>query len=141
MYEIVKHSHSGLRWIILALALVVIIKSFVGWFGKKEFTKLDNILSASFAGFIHLQLLLGLTLYFFLSPVTKAAFSDFGAAMGNAPMRYFAVEHIAVMIIGVILVTIGRSKSKRKNTDTDKFKTQAIFYTIALVIMLSRIPW
>lgn len=141
MYEIIKHSHSGIRWIILALALIVIIKSFIGWFGNKQYAKLDNILSASFVGFVNLQALLGLLLYFFLSPITKAALGDFGMAMKNPALRYFAVEHIAVMIIGLALLSIGRAKSKKKTIDVDKFKTQAIFYTIGIVIMLSRIPW
>ena len=61
--------------------------------------------------------------------------------MKDAGIRYWAVEHIFMMVVGVIIAQIGRSKAKKKTTSIDKFKTQAIFFTIAFVLILSRIPW
>ena len=141
MYDIVLTIHSWIRWIILLLFLVVIVRSFLGWKGNKNYAKSDNAMSAALIGSLHLQLLLGLVLYFFLSPLTQTAFQDFGAAMKNAALRYWAVEHILAMIIGVVIAQIGRSKSKRQNSDSHKFKTTFIFYLIALIIILSRIPF
>jgi putative Ca2+/H+ antiporter (TMEM165/GDT1 family) len=88
-----------------------------------------------------LQLLSGLILYFFLSPITKLAMSDFGAAMKDAGLRFYAVEHISMMLIAVVLVHIGRAKSKKAKTDSGKFKIATIFFLIALVLMLAAIPW
>jgi Ca2+/Na+ antiporter len=88
-----------------------------------------------------IQLLTGLTLYFFLSPITKIVFSDFGAAMKDSELRFYAVEHFFMMLIAVVLVHIGRAKSKKNKIDRKKFKTAFIFYFIALVIMLAAIPW
>jgi len=102
---------------------------------------LDNILSASFVGTIFLQVLIGLTLYVFLSPITETSFNDFGAAMKDSNLRYWAVEHILAMVIGTILAQIGRSKSKKSENAKAKFKLQAIFYTLAILIMLSSIPF
>jgi len=82
-----------------------------------------------------------LVLYFFLSPVTKLAMSDFGAAMKNSDLRFYAVEHFAMMLIAVVLVHIGRAKSKKAKTDSAKFKTATIFFLIAMVVMLAAIPW
>ncbi len=141
MYDIFLLLHSWLRWVVLILAIIVIIKSFIGWKGNKTYGKADNALSASFMGMLHLQLLIGLILYFFLSPITQAAFADFGGAMGDASQRYWAVEHILMMIIGVVVAQIGRTKSKKATLDSNKFKTAAIFYTIAIIIILSRIPF
>jgi uncharacterized protein YacL len=141
MNEILLTTHSWLRWIILLLAVIVIIKSFIGWKGGKSYTKGDNALSAAFIGTLHLQLLLGLILYFFVSSITQGAFQDFGAAMKNAAQRYWAVEHIFAMILGVVIAQIGRTKSKKSSSDTEKFKKQAIFYLIAILIILSRIPF
>jgi hypothetical protein len=140
-YNITLHAHSGFRWLVLLLAIVLIIKSLIGLFGSGKYGKLDNILSASFVGFMHLQLLIGLILYFFLSPITTSAFDDFGAAMGNAGVRYWAVEHITVMILAIAAAQIGRSVSKKAQKDSIKFRQQAIFYTISLALMLTRIPW
>ncbi len=141
MYEIFLSLHSWIRWIVLLLALVVIAKSFAGWKGSKSYGKSDNAMSAAFIGLLHLQLLIGLVLYFFLSPITQAAFADFGAAMGEASQRYWAVEHVMMMIIGVAVAQIGRIKSKKATLDSLKFKTVAIYYTIALLLILSRIPF
>lgn len=141
MYDFLLIIHSWLRWIVLILALVVIVKSIAGWMGDKSYSKGDNGMAAGFVGTMHLQLLIGLILYVFLSPITQAAFQDFGAAMKNSGIRYWAVEHIFVMIIAIALAQVGRTLSKKAKNDTQRFKRQAIFFTTALVLMLSRIPF
>ena len=140
-YEIFLFLHSWIRWIILILGLVVIIKAYAGWFGNKPFTKGDNGLSAAFIGTLHLNLLIGLVLYFFLSPIVDSAFNDFGAAMKVSELRFWAVEHILVNIIAVIVAQVGRTKSKKAIDAVRKHKLTAIFYTIAFILLLSRIPW
>lgn len=141
MYTTLLFIHSWLRWIFLLVALIVIVKSFIGWMGNKEYAKSDNGLAASFVGIMHLQFLLGIILYIFLSPITEAAFQNFGAAMKNPAMRYWAVEHISMMIIALVIAQIGRTKAKKAVESLKKFKTQAIFFTIALILVLSRIPF
>lgn len=140
-YTITLHAHSGLRWLVLLLAIVLIVKSLIGLFGSGNYQKLDNILSASFVGTMHLQLVIGLVLYVFLSPITTGAFDSFGEAMKNAGVRYWAVEHITVMILAIAAAQIGRTLSKKANEDVVKFRRQAIFYTLSLLLMLTRIPW
>ena len=140
-YEIVLFLHSWVRWFILVLGLVVIIKAYSGWFGHKPYLKGDNGMSAGFMGLLHLNLLLGLILYIFLSPYTQQAFQDFGAAMKDSYLRFWAVEHTLVNIIAVVVAQIGRIKAKKAVTDLAKHKTTAIWYTIAFILLLSRIPW
>ena len=101
----------------------------------------DNVLGIVFTSLMDLQLLTGLVLYFFLSPITKLAMSDFGAAMKDSGIRFYAVEHFAMMLIAVVLVHIGRAKSKKGKTDLAKFKTAIIFFLIAFVVILAAIPW
>ncbi|MFY0606628.1 MAG: hypothetical protein JXR10_07930 [Cyclobacteriaceae bacterium] len=139
-YNITLHAHSGLRWIALLLALVVVIKSIAGLVGKSEYSKLDNILGASYVGFMHLQLLLGLVLYFVLSPITEMALNDFGAAMKNSELRFWAVEHLSVMLLAIIFAQIGRTRSKKADI-SKKYKLQAIFFGASLLLMLAGIPW
>lgn len=139
-YEIVLFLHSWVRWFILILGLVVIIKAYSGWFGNKPYLKGDNGMSAGFMGLLHLNLLLGLILYF-ISPIVEAALSDFGAAMKDSNLRFWALEHILVNIIAVIIAQVGRIKSKKAVSDLAKHKTVAIWYTIAFILLLSRIPW
>ena len=64
-----------------------------------------------------------------------------GEVMKDAVNRLYLVEHPLINIIAVVLITIGYSKHKKKLTSTPKFKVIAIFYTFALILFLSRIPW
>ena len=140
-YITALHLHSVLRWLVLLAGIFLVIKSIIGMTGNSTYGKLDNIVSASFVGTLHLQLLIGLVLYFFLSPITESALANFGAAMKNAELRFWAVEHITLMILGIVIAQIGRTKSKKQSEDKKKFKLQAIFYGIAMVLILAGIPW
>lgn len=141
MYIGLMHLHSTLRWFILLIAVIVIVKYFIGWLGNKKWQKQDTILSVIFTSLFDLQLLTGLVLYLFVSPITQAAFADFGAAMKNSDLRFYAVEHFSIMLAAIVLVHIGRAKSKKAKTDQLKFKKAAIFFAIALALVLSGIPW
>jgi hypothetical protein len=86
-------------------------------------------------------LLLGLILYFFVSPITTGALQDFGGAMANTSTRFYVVEHSIIMVIGLILVHVGRSLSQKGKTDHQKHLRAAIWFSIALIIILLSIPW
>jgi len=141
MYTGFLHLHDTLRWLVLLSLVITLVKYAVGWLGSQRWQKTDNLLGIVFTSLMDLQLLTGLVLYFFLSPITKLAMSDFGAAMKDADLRFYAVEHFAMMLIAVVLVHIGRAKSKKAKADSAKFKTATIFFLIAFVVMLAAIPW
>ena len=141
MYTGFLHLHNTLRWLILLSLVITLVKYISGWLRNQRWEKTDNVLGIVFTSLMDLQLLTGLVLYFFLSPITKLAMSDFGAAMKDSGIRFYAVEHFSMMLIAVVLVHIGRAKSKKAKTDLAKFKTATIFYLLALVIILAAIPW
>jgi hypothetical protein len=141
MYPLVLTLHSLVRWAIVIVGIVAIVRAFMGWRGGKPWAQLDDRLGLAFTSVMDLNLLLGLLLYFVLSPITTGALRDMGAAMGNSALRYFAVEHILIMIIAVVVAHIGRSRSKKAATDTGKHKQAAIFFTAAMVLVLLAIPW
>ncbi len=141
MYTGLLHTHNLLRWFVLIAFLLVLILALRGWFGKKDWTKKDNLMGLLLTIFVDLQLLIGLVLYLFLSPFTKAAFADFGAAMKNSALRFYAVEHILIMIIALVLVHVGRVKSKRALLSVNKHKSAVIWYGIAFILVLAGIPW
>jgi hypothetical protein len=141
MYTGFLHLHNILRWLLLISLVITLIKYLWGWFGKHEFRKTDNLLGLIFTSLMDLQLLTGLLLYFFLSPLNKIALSDFRAAMKNQALRFYAVEHLLMMLIAVILVHLGRFRSKRATTHLAKFRIASVYYMIALVIMVAAIPW
>jgi hypothetical protein len=141
MYSGILLLHDILRWVLLLSMAITLLKYLAGWMGNKSWTKSDNVLGIVFTSLMDLQLLIGLVLYFFLSPVTKMAMSDFGAAMKDSNLRFYAVEHFTMMLIAVVLVHIGRAKSKKAKSDIAKFRIASIFYLIALVVILAAIPW
>ncbi|MGD1892010.1 MAG: cytochrome b [Cyclobacteriaceae bacterium] len=140
MYIGLIHLHSALRYVVVLLLIVAVLKAFAGWFGNKSYTEGDRKLALFTMISVHLQLVIGLILYF-ISPVVQSALANMGAAMKDTELRFWAVEHIATNIIGIILITIGYSTAKRASVDKAKFMRTAIFYLIGFVLIMSAIPW
>lgn len=141
MYQGLLHTHNLFRWIVLILALLAIYQYVSGWLQKKNFSKADNRIAVLYISSLHLQLLIGLVLYFFLSPITKVALNDFGLAMKDAVLRFWAVEHFVMMLLAIIIAQVGRIISKKRTIDEQKFKIGAVYFIISLLIILLSIPW
>ena len=141
MYEIVLAIHNILRWVALILLIVTTAFAFIGWLGKREWTERDRKFGVYTTIALDTQLLLGLILYFFLSPITKTALQDFGAAMGVADLRFFGLEHAIYMVLAVILAHVGSALAKKATESRAKFVRLAIFYGLALLLVLLGIPW
>lgn len=131
--------HSFWAYLVLILLIVIVVKSVTSF--KKEFKDIDLRLALFTLIVSHIQLILGLGVYF-SSPAFKFLKANgMGETMKNSGIRLLAVEHPIMMILAIVLITIGYSKHKKKTTDESKFKTIALFYGIALIFVLSRIPW
>jgi hypothetical protein len=128
MYEFIQKFHSGWAYLALLLLVIVTLNSVLGMVSKKEFSSKDRTIALLGLIFSHVQLLVGLVLYF-ISPLGKAGLSE----MSNAAIRLTALEHPLINIIAIVFITIGWSKAK--------FKTISIFYGIGLLLILARIPW
>lgn len=141
MYNFVLLLHSLARWAIVILGLVAIVRALLGAGGGKRWASLDDRLGMGFTSVLDLNLLLGLLLYFVFSPITTAAMKDFGAAMSQSGVRFFAVEHILLMIVAVIVAHIGRARAKKAAADAGKYRATLIFFGIAMLVILAAIPW
>lgn len=125
------NTHSYLRYFVLIMLVVVVVKSFMGWSGKKPFTRVDDRLGLYLVIFTHLQLIAGVVLYF-LSPNVQ-----FGSnTMKDATIRYWTMEHVVMMVIAIVLITAARSTSRRMQDDTAKHKRLVIFNVIAIVVIV-----
>lgn len=142
MYNILQTIHSYWAYLVVLVVALATIKAVVGYFSKKEYNYKYFRLALGALIVNHLQLLLGLILYF-VSPLGFKSILNNGMAvvMKDSILRLYAVEHITVMLLATTLITIGYSKHKKKRTSVPKLKTLAIFYTLAFVLILSRIPW
>jgi len=135
-----KEIHSYWAYLVLLILIIAVINAVIGVIKKKEFT--DRDLRIGLFTFIvsHIQLLIGLGWYF-MSPWFKALKTNGAEVMSDKGVRLLAIEHPITMILAIVLITIGWSKYKKRTSDTAKFKTFVVFYGLALLLILSRIPW
>ena len=142
MYTTIQFLHSYWAYLVVFVVLIATINALAGYMGNKEYSPKDFRLALFALITTHLQFLIGLVLYF-VSPLGLQNITNvgMGEVMGNSVYRLYAVEHPTVMILTVVFITIGYSKHKKKLVSKPKFKMLAIFYSIALLFLLSRIPW
>jgi len=131
-----KDIHSYWAYIVLGILIFSVVNAVHGFIKKRSFTDKDLRIGLFTLIVSHIQLLIGLGWYF-MSPWYKSM-KENGIDTGN---RLLALEHPIVMILAIVFITIGWSKHKKKIEDTEKFKTFSIFYGIALLLVLYRIPW
>jgi hypothetical protein len=141
MYGLVLILHSLIRWLVLLAGIVTVVRAITGFRTGRPWTLADDRAGARFMMAFDLQMLLGLLLYFLLSPITRAAMQDFGGAMANSTLRFWAVEHTFGMLVAMVLIHVGRTRVRRVSNDTRKHKLAAIFFTLALLTILASIPW
>ena len=140
MLSITLIVHTLLRWVVLLTGIAAAARGIMGGKGK-AWTAADSRAGLLFIAVLDLQLLLGLLLYLFLSPTVRTAFVNIGAAMKDPMLRFFLVEHMAGMLVAITLAHIGRARTKKATSDDRKFRAAAVFYTLALVVILLSIPW
>lgn len=132
-------THNILRWGVLIFGLYAITKSARGLINAQTYDKKHRISASLFVGFLHLQVVLGLVLYFYKG--WHSNISNAFADMGNSFLRFWSIEHLVGMLAAAILIQIGSSKSKRRATDRAKHKTALIYFTVGMIIILATIPW
>ncbi|WP_396194612.1 hypothetical protein [Flavobacterium sp.] len=136
MYDFIQKFHSGWAYLALLLLVFAVVNSFMGMSSKKEFTAKDRKIALFGLIGAHIQLLVGLILYF-ISPLGHALLGE----MKDSAARLTSLEHPLINIIAIVLITIGWSKHKKAETGTAKFKSIAVFFGLGLLLILSRIPW
>lgn len=141
MYTFVLAVHNIMRWIVVVLAIIALVRAYWGWFGKREWSLTDRKVGMFYSISLDVQLLLGLILYFGLSPITRTAIQNLGAAMSNADLRFFALEHFFFMLIAVILVHVGTITSRKAVESATKHRQAAIWFTMAGFAILLGMPW
>ncbi len=140
MYDTFKTLHSYWAYIVIIVLLAAIISALMGKFKKREYLA-KNFRIALFGLIVsHIQLVIGLILYF-VSPRFDLWGELGGEVMSNAIARLYLVEHPIVNILAIVMITIGYSKHKRKTASTSKFNIVLVFYSIGLLLLLSRIPY
>ena len=141
MYAFILAVHNILRWVVLILLILALVRAFWGWFGRREWTSTDRKVGMFYSVSLDVELLLGLILYFVLSPITKLAFSDIGAALANTDLRFFVFEHMLMMVLAVVFAHVGVAAAKRADESIQKHRRTAIWFGLSLLAILLGMPW
>ncbi len=137
----IKMLHSGWAYITLLVLIFAFVNVLIGLTSKKEFKDKDLRISLFTLIVAHLQLIIGFIAFFVSAQFSYVLDNGMGAAMKEPEIRLIVLEHPLMMILAIAAITVGFSKHKRQTTDNGKFKTIAVYYGIALIFVLSRIPW
>lgn len=141
MYSAVLSIHNIIRWIALILGILAAVRAYLGWFGNREWTVKDRKIGSYFTIAMDVQLLLGLLLYIFLSPTTRTAFQDFGAAMQVGDLRFLVLEHPFYMVLAVVFAHLGSILSRKAEQTNAKFRRAAIWFSLSVLAVLLGMPW
>ncbi len=134
-----KMIHSYWAYLVVALLLFTVINVLIN--AKKEFKDKDFRLALFTLIVSHIQLVIGFGWYF-MSPAYKMLKTNgMGETMKDSNLRLLTVEHPMMMVLAIVFITIGFSKHKKKTNDAAKFKTILVWYGLALLFVLTRIPW
>jgi heme A synthase len=131
------HLHSALRWVVLVLLVAAIVRAFIGVRGPKPYAGLKKLALFTLIS-AHLQLVLGLVLYFLKGWNKQWSNPEM---MKTTLLRFFTMEHLVMMLLAITLITMGYSGAKRMNDSKRQHKRIFTFFLIALILILASIPW
>ena len=140
MYVGLKHLHSFLPYLLLTVLFIAFVKSVIAYRGKHPHTEGHRKNGLIVLILAHLQFLIGGVLYF-VSPMSTSGLNDVGSAMKDSTLRLYTLEHPLMMILAIVFITMAYSKSKKDLSDQLKHKVKSVYFGIALLLILSRIPW
>ena len=137
MYTLVLIVHNLLRWSALIAGAGATLMALTSQGDNPRLDRWGLALTIA----LDLQMLVGLTLYLGLSPFTREAMNDFGAAMANPGLRFFAVEHVTMMIGAVVLAHVGRVLVRKARTPAAKRTRMLVCFGLSTVLMIAGTPW
>jgi hypothetical protein len=141
MYSAFLLVHSWFRWLVVIAGLIAIARAISGVTGRRDWRPADAAGVRWFSIAYDVQFVIGLLLYVWLSPFIRDAWADMAATMRNAPLRFFAVEHVTGMFIAAGLTHVGKNKIAKAVDAAQKHKLALIFFSLAMVVILLSIPW
>lgn len=141
LYSFLLPIHSVWRWAVVLAALAATGYAFYGWLTRKEWTRLADRLGLVFTIVLDIQVLIGLILYFFASPITTAALRNLSGALQNPQTSFFLVEHSIFMLVGLAIAHIGRSVSRKAGGGPARYRAAAVLFGLSILVILTAIPW
>ncbi len=140
MYTLTLASHNIVRWLVLGTGLWAVARAWMGWRSRAVWSEKDAGAVKLFVNALTLQFILGVVVYA-VSPLIRAGLADMATAMKTPSVRYFVVEHVAVMLVAIALGHIGAAKVRKAESDSARFQTATIWLGLALAAAAGFVPW
>ena len=140
MYVLTVFAHSVMRWIVVVLGVVVLYRGLTGQMGRRPWTPLDTGISFGFLIALDVQLLIGAVL-FIKSPITILGIHEFELTLGSPALRFYTLIHPMVMLAAIALAHAAWARIRRRSESTSSHRDAAIFFGLALLLLLAGIPW
>ena len=134
-------AHSWLRWVVLLLGVLAVVRAVVRRSSGRRWQAGDAAPGLWYSRALDVQVLVGLLLYFGFSPLLTAAGQDFGRAMATPAIRFWLVEHLAGMLAALALGHVGTARVRKATTDAQRFGRAALFYGLSLLAVVLASPW
>jgi len=141
MYSVILILHSWNRWLVLLSAIATLAVAIRGLSARLEWTKSDQRLLLGFISALDLQAVFGLLLYFVLSPIVPKTMSEFKAAMHVSALRFFAIEHITMMVLALVAAHVSSAYAKKASNARARQRRVIFGVVLTLGLILSAIPW
>lgn len=133
--------HNTWRWVVLVIAILTVVTAWLGWLGKRSWSDRDRRLGSLTAISMDIQLLLGFLLYFLGEWGFKVLRQGMEVVRSSADYRFFALEHLAVMLVAVVFAHLGSILPKKVADSTAKYRRAAIWFTLMLLLLFFGTPW
>lgn len=140
MYSFLLAAHSWLRYAVLLMVLLVLLRSAAGLLRGRAWGGADEGLGRWLIRVWDLQFLLGLVLYF-LSPITQFALANFGEALADRQLRVITVEHPLLMLLATAALHVGWVRARRSAGDRGRLLRWLLFAAAAALLTAIAIPW
>lgn len=140
MVTVLLATHNIIRWLVLFAGAWAVLRAWRGWRSRAAWGASDAGAVRLFVNSLSLQLVVGIFLYG-VSPLVRAGLADMGAAMRNASVRYFVVEHLAIMLVAIAFAHVGAARIRKATSDSARFQTATIWMGLALAAVAGFVPW
>ena len=140
-YTLFLTLHNLTRWLVVGFAVWALVRAYRGWRGGSAWTRSDDRAGILFTSMMDTEVLLGLVLYFLFSPYAAQLFADFNAPLKNSAIVFFGIEHVAVMVVAMIVAHVGRALSRKAAAPAAKHRAAALGFSLAVLLVLVAIPW
>ncbi|AEI64964.1 hypothetical protein [Corallococcus macrosporus] len=141
LYSVVLLLHSWLRWAVVVVGVLALVKALLGWARGKAWTPGDRGLQLAFVSAFDLQMLLGMTLYFALSPITPRSLDALKMSMSVGHLRFFGLEHPLLMLLALTAAHAASAMTRREAPSRTRHRTWAVGLLLAMLFVAMAIPW